>query len=90
MKLTSHKTVFHNLIQFSSELDGNLKRNLTQSTVFKGISKTIKNELLKCLLEVYNDGVCKEIEHVDYVASVIDETTELLCLCQLVTVLHSL
>lgn len=42
--------VFRGLINFASKLDPDLKKHLETSTVFKGVSKTIQNEILDCLL----------------------------------------
>jgi hypothetical protein len=40
--------IFRGLISFSAELDSALKVHLEKATFFKGTSKTIQNELLKC------------------------------------------
>lgn len=85
---SENKGVFRELIQFSAELDKDLKVHLSQSSVFKGISKTIQNELLECMLQVYHEEVRKEIQKVDYVAIIADETTDVSCNFQLVTVLR--
>jgi len=42
--------IYRGLISFSAELDNALKVHLEKATIFKGTSKTIQNELLKCML----------------------------------------
>ncbi|KAE9529173.1 hypothetical protein AGLY_011969 [Aphis glycines] len=44
--------VFRGLINFSSELDSVLKCHIENSSVFKGLSKSIQNDLLECCLAV--------------------------------------
>jgi len=45
-------SVFRGLINFSSELDSVLKCHIENSSVFKGLSKSIQNDLLECCLAV--------------------------------------
>ncbi|CAH1098873.1 unnamed protein product [Psylliodes chrysocephalus] len=59
---SKNKRVFRELIDFSSELDADLKKHFHKATVFKGTSKTIQNELLDCKLGVYHEEVAKEIK----------------------------
>lgn len=84
---SENKGVFRELIQFSEEPDKELQVHLSTLSVFKGISKTIQNELLQCILEVYHEEVRKEIERTDYVAIVADETNDVFCDFQLIIVL---
>ena len=65
--------VFRELIDFSAKLDDDLKEHLNKSSVFTGMSKTIQNDLLECMLKVYHDEVRKEINNVDYVDVIADE-----------------
>jgi hypothetical protein len=44
--------VFRDLINFSSELNSVLKYHIENSSVFKGLSKSIQNDLLECCLAV--------------------------------------
>ena len=39
-----------------------LKNHLETSIVFKGVSKTIQNEILDCLLQIYHDEIKKDIK----------------------------
>jgi len=78
--------VFKGLINFSTELDIALKDHFEKSTVFKGVSKTIQNELLDCMLQVTQENIKKEISKADYVAVMADETTDVANCYQLTTV----
>lgn len=44
-------SVFRGLINFASKLDPDLKHHLETSSVFKGVSKIIQNDILDCLLQ---------------------------------------
>lgn len=78
--------IFKGLINFSTELDIALKDHFEKSTVFKGISKTIQNELLDCMLQVAQENIKKEISKADYVAVMADETTDVANCYQMTTV----
>ncbi|XP_060855369.1 uncharacterized protein LOC132933049 [Metopolophium dirhodum] len=68
--------IFRGLINFSSELDNTLKLHLEQSTVFKGLSKIIQNEMLECMLFVIRQNIKNEIKNADFFSVISDETTD--------------
>jgi len=70
------------------KFESELHKHLESSTVFKGISKTIKNDLLDCLLHVYRDHVKKEIQEASFVAVMADDTTDVSEHTQIVIVLR--
>lgn len=78
---------FRELIQFSAELDKDLNAHLSSSATFKGTSKTIQNDLLECMFEVYHSDVKQEINNEDYTAIIADKTTDTACHSQLVIIL---
>jgi hypothetical protein len=47
-----NKGVFRGLIDFVSEIDLSMKEHLEKATVFKGVSKTIQNDILDSILQV--------------------------------------
>lgn len=51
---SSNAGVFRGLINFVSELDTVIKEHLASSTVVKGTSKTIQNDILDLILFVYH------------------------------------
>lgn len=53
--------IFLGLINYTAELDKTLKEHLESSTVFKGTSKEIQNDLLDCIFELYRKTVTREI-----------------------------
>ncbi|KFM66863.1 hypothetical protein X975_00179, partial [Stegodyphus mimosarum] len=53
--------VFRGLVNFASKLDSDLKNHLETSAVFKGVSKTIHNEILDCLFQIYHEEIRTEI-----------------------------
>lgn len=68
--------IFLGLINYTAELDKTLKEHLESSTVFKGTSKEIQNDLLDCIFEVYREIVFKEINEADFLGVIADETTD--------------
>lgn len=80
--------VFRGLINFASKLDPDLRRHLETNTAFKGVSKTIQNEILDCLLQIYYDHIKKEIKDASFVAVMADDTTDVSEHTQMVIVLR--
>ncbi|CAH1115787.1 unnamed protein product [Psylliodes chrysocephalus] len=79
VELLSYRGIFKELVNFSAELDNDLKVHIQSSKAFKGTSKTTQNELLECMLDVYHEDVRKEIENYPFVAVIADETTDVAC-----------
>ncbi|CAH2021371.1 unnamed protein product [Acanthoscelides obtectus] len=71
--------IFKELVNFSAELDNELKVHIQSAKLFKGTSKTTQNELLECMLDVYHEEVKKEIPNSPFVAVIADETTDVAC-----------
>lgn len=69
--------VFRGLVNFSSELDGVLKRHLQDATVFRGTSKEIQNDILDCMLTVCHLEIKAELEQCQFVSVIADETTDI-------------
>lgn len=82
--------VFRGLINHASQLDPDLRAHLESNAVFKGVSKTIQNELLDCLLQIYRDQIRKEIKEAPFVAVMADDTTDVSEHTQMVIVLRYL
>lgn len=76
--------VFRGLVDFVSELDGVMKEHLSASSVFKGTSKTIQNDILDSILAVYHSELSQKIKQCDYVAIQADETTDVSTVMQMV------
>ncbi|KAJ8912042.1 hypothetical protein NQ315_000535 [Exocentrus adspersus] len=87
---SENRGIFKELVNFSAELDKDLKTHIENSKVFKGTSKTIQNEILECMLDVYHEKVKKEIENSPFVAVIADETTDVACEFQLVIIFRYL
>ncbi|CAH2014231.1 unnamed protein product [Acanthoscelides obtectus] len=73
------------LINFTAELDIALNDHFEKSTVFKGVSKIIQNELLDCMLKVAQENIRKEILEAEFVAVMADETTDVANCYQMTT-----
>ncbi|CAH2000427.1 unnamed protein product, partial [Acanthoscelides obtectus] len=73
---SENRGIFKELVNFSAELDNELKVHIQSAKLFKGTSKTTQNELLECMLDVYHEEVKKEIANSPFVAVIADETTE--------------
>ncbi|XP_075232954.1 zinc finger MYM-type protein 1-like isoform X2 [Lycorma delicatula] len=80
--------VFRGLVNFASKLDSDLKNHLEASEVFKGVSETIQNEILDCLLQIYHEEIRTEIRKASFVAIMADDTTDVSEHTQMVLVLR--
>ncbi|CAH1955259.1 unnamed protein product [Acanthoscelides obtectus] len=76
---SENRGIFKELVNFSAELDNELKVHIQSAKLFKGTSKTTQNELLECMLDVYHEEVKKEIANSPFVAVIADETTDVAC-----------
>ncbi|CAH2013282.1 unnamed protein product [Acanthoscelides obtectus] len=76
---SENRGIFKELVNFSAELDNELKVHIKSAKLFKGTSKTTQNELLECMLDVYHEEVKKEIANSPFVAVIADETTDVAC-----------
>ena len=68
--------VFRGLINYTCSLDSSLDSHINSSKVFKGTSKTIQNELLEAILKISRDKIMQEVKDTEYIAVMIDETTD--------------
>ena len=73
---SSNPGIFRGLVNFSSELDNAMKTHLENSTIFKGTSKTIQNELLAIMLEVCREEIARQIKAADFLSVIADETSD--------------
>lgn len=80
--------IFRGLINFASKLDFDLDNHLKSNKAFKGVSKTIQNEILDCLLQIYRDEIKREIRKSSFVAVMADDTTDVSEHTQMVIVLR--
>ncbi len=80
--------IFRGLVDFVASLDNVLEEHLKTTTVFKGTSKTVQNELLDSMLSVVKDYILEEVTATDFIAIQADEMTDLSTRCQLVLVLR--
>ncbi|CAH2011508.1 unnamed protein product [Acanthoscelides obtectus] len=76
---SENRGIFKELVNFSAELDNELKVHIQSAKLFEGTSKTTQNELLECMLDVYHEEVKKEIANSPFVAVIADETTDVAC-----------
>lgn len=80
--------IFKGLINYTAALDSVLKDHLENSTVFKGTSKTIQNELLDAILSVCRNNIMHEIGTADFLSIQADETTDNSCKTQMSLILR--
>ncbi|XP_050435438.1 zinc finger MYM-type protein 1-like [Adelges cooleyi] len=72
---SKNQGVFHGLINLCSDLDPRLREHFQKSIVCT--SKTIKNELLDCILNVTRNHILNEINNSEFVSIIVDETTDI-------------
>ena len=67
---------FRSLLNFASNLDRDISDHLENTTVFKGHSATIQNEILECLLQIYTNKVISQVSEAPLIAIIADEITD--------------
>ncbi|XP_041842116.1 zinc finger MYM-type protein 1-like isoform X2 [Melanotaenia boesemani] len=83
-----NRGVFLDLVDQFSFLDSQLADHLSNTQVAKYTSKTSQNELLDCMLSVYEKKLGDEISQAPFVAVQADETTDVARVSQCVIVLR--
>lgn len=71
------------LLELLAQEEQLLRDHFLSSSMFKGTSKTIQNELIECVTSVLNSNIFKEIQTVNYVSIQADETTDVSCRSQM-------
>ena len=76
------------MVDLVASLDEVFEEHLRSATVFKGMSKTVQNELLDCMASVIRECIVEEVKSARFVAIPADETTDISTQTQLVIVLR--
>jgi hypothetical protein len=67
--------IFLGLVDLVSSIDNAVKDHIQSSSLIKGTSKTVQNELLECMLEVCREKIKEELNETKFVALMADETS---------------
>ena len=87
--LTSlNKGNYIEILDLMSIRDPILKAHLKESSVFKGTSSAIQNDLIAAINAVVIEKIKEEIKESDFVALILDETSDIINKSQLATVLR--
>ena len=68
--------IYLGLMKMQSEVDSIFKSHLDSATVFNGTSKDILNELLSVMFDVCQDKIKAEINNADFLAVILDNTSD--------------
>ena len=79
---------YHELLSLLSDYDADLRNYLATATVFTGTSGKIQNDILNAVADVLNDAIKKEIDQTEFVAVMVDESTDFSNTAQLSYVLR--
>ena len=74
---------YKELISLLGNYDPLLSNHLDTATVFSGLSKTIQNDLIKCVADCMTEKIQSEIKESDFIAIMVDETTDVSVKAQL-------
>uniref|UniRef100_A0A671PJX7 DUF4371 domain-containing protein n=1 Tax=Sinocyclocheilus anshuiensis TaxID=1608454 RepID=A0A671PJX7_9TELE len=85
---SKNKGNFVQLLETFSEFDPALAEHLKTSTIFKGTSKSIQNDIIDSIATVVNNAIDQEIQSTDFFAIQADDTTDVSCKCQLSVILR--
>lgn len=86
----NNREVFLDLVEWAASLDNILDDHLKNSKVAKCTSKTIQNDLLDCMYDVYIDEIKSEMKQTSFVSVLADETTDVACCSEFVITLRYL
>lgn len=71
------------LCNLLAKYDETLKLHFENSTVFKGTSNIIQNDLIACVAEIMLKKIKNEIDEASFIAIILDETTDVANISQL-------
>jgi hypothetical protein len=74
------REIFLDLVSELKMLDSVLDEHLRSATVSKTHKKTIQNELLDCMYEVYKQTLIEEIQNSSFISIQADERTDISCI----------
>ncbi|XP_060864313.1 zinc finger MYM-type protein 1-like [Metopolophium dirhodum] len=87
-KYSVNRGNYMELLISSQEFDPLLQEHLDTSTIFRGTSVSIQNDLINSIADVIKHEIFNEIQNTQYVAIMLDETTDISNKSQLSTVLR--
>ncbi|XP_053140774.1 zinc finger MYM-type protein 1-like [Hemicordylus capensis] len=79
---STNPAVFRGLVSLMASIKIATERHLQCATVFRGLSKTILNELLDCMLMVAKDHIKQQLKSTCFAAVQVDDTTDVSTSCQ--------
>ncbi|KAL4126426.1 hypothetical protein QTP88_010648 [Uroleucon formosanum] len=85
---SKNQGVFRGILDLCIDLDSSLRDHFEKSTVFRGTSKTIQNDLLDSILSVCRNKIVNEIQQSEFISIIVDETTDISNIFQLVLILR--
>ncbi|KAL4126197.1 hypothetical protein QTP88_010423 [Uroleucon formosanum] len=85
---SKNQGVFRGILDLCIDLDSSLRDHFEKSTVFRGSSKTIQNYLLDSILSVCRNKIVNEIQQSEFISIIVDETTDISNIFQLVLILR--
>ena len=69
-------------------MDGAFRDHFKKYDVVKNTLKSIQNDLLSCILQVYTEEITREIKNYSHVSVQADKTTDILCKSQFVIIVR--
>lgn len=86
--LSLNKGNFKDLCEYTGQYNLEFQQFLENSTVFKGTSATIKNDLIEAVSNVLLREIRREIQQTEFVAVQLDETTDISRKAQLSSIIR--
>ena len=85
---SSNRGNYMELLDYTRSYDTVLNVHLQASTTFRGTSPSVQNDLIKAIADVMLDKITKEIRESEFVAIILDETSDVNTKSQLSTVIR--
>ena len=76
-KTSNNRGNYLELLDYTAQYDPLLKNHLDTSTVFKGISNRIQNDLIESVASALNKEIKQQLQKSDFFAILADETTDI-------------
>ena len=85
---SSNRGNYIELLEYTRSYDTVLNTHLQAASTFKGTSPSVQNDLIKAIADVMLDEITKEIQESQFVAIILDETSDVNTISQLSTVIR--
>lgn len=74
---SDNKGNYIELLNYTAEFDSQLEEHLKTSTIFRGTSPQIQNDIITAISSIIHDFICEEIKKSHFISVLVDETSDI-------------